>query len=159
MDSSLNENSVIIYSPSCCFKAVWISVFCGTQKKIFWEMRYFAHTVRLRSFWTCQSIIKLYHLCLILTKFSQSNLEKSKHPDINVHWHRLWSTCEVNSGKYINISQFNTFVHKKLFFSGCLTGNLWKIVLILWSQFHNKGMISRFDFALFSFVPPRHKLL
>ncbi len=62
-----------------------------------------------------------------------------------MHWHRLWSTCEVNSGKYINISQFYTFVYKMEFFSGCLSGNLWKIGLILWLQFHNKGMTSHFE--------------
>jgi len=36
--SLLNENSVIIYSASCCFKPVWIPFFCWTQKKIFWRM-------------------------------------------------------------------------------------------------------------------------
>ncbi len=30
-----NENYVVIYSPSCCSKLVWISFFCWTQNKIF----------------------------------------------------------------------------------------------------------------------------
>ncbi len=39
MDSSpKNENSVIIYSPSCSSKPVWISLFCWTQRKILWRM-------------------------------------------------------------------------------------------------------------------------
>jgi len=39
MDSSLsNENFVIIYSPSSCFKPEWVSVFSITQKKILWRM-------------------------------------------------------------------------------------------------------------------------
>ena len=38
VSSLLNENSVIIYSPSSCFKPVCISFFCWTQKKIFWRM-------------------------------------------------------------------------------------------------------------------------
>jgi len=28
----------ISYSPSSCFKPVWVSFFCWTQKKIFWRM-------------------------------------------------------------------------------------------------------------------------
>ncbi len=35
---SKNVNSAIIYSPSSCSKPVWISLFCWTQKKIFWRM-------------------------------------------------------------------------------------------------------------------------
>ncbi len=27
-----------IYSPSCCLRSVWLTLFCGTQKKIFWRM-------------------------------------------------------------------------------------------------------------------------
>jgi len=39
MNNSLkNENSFIIYSPSTGFKPVWISIFCWTQRKIFWRM-------------------------------------------------------------------------------------------------------------------------
>ncbi len=39
MDSSpKNENSVIIYSPSSSSKPVWMSLFCWTQRKIFWRM-------------------------------------------------------------------------------------------------------------------------
>ncbi len=34
-----NENSVIIYSPSNSSKPVWMSLFCWTQRKIFWRMR------------------------------------------------------------------------------------------------------------------------
>ncbi len=33
-----NENSVIIYSPSSSSKPVWMSLFCWTQRKIFWRM-------------------------------------------------------------------------------------------------------------------------
>jgi len=29
---------IIIYSPSCCSKPVWVSFLCWTQKKIFWRM-------------------------------------------------------------------------------------------------------------------------
>ncbi len=36
--SPQNENPVIIYSPSSIFKTVWISLFCWTQRKIFWWM-------------------------------------------------------------------------------------------------------------------------
>jgi len=34
-----NEKSLIIYSPSTssCFRPVWVSFFCWTQKKIFWR--------------------------------------------------------------------------------------------------------------------------
>ncbi len=32
-----NENSVIIYSPSSSSKLLWISLFCRTQRKIFWR--------------------------------------------------------------------------------------------------------------------------
>jgi len=31
------QNSVIIYSLSSCFKPVWVSFFCWTQRKIFWR--------------------------------------------------------------------------------------------------------------------------
>ncbi len=31
-------NFVIIYSPSCCSKPVWVSFFCWTQNMIFWRM-------------------------------------------------------------------------------------------------------------------------
>ncbi len=38
IDSSpKNENSVIIYSPSSSSKPVWMSLFCRTQRKIFWR--------------------------------------------------------------------------------------------------------------------------
>ncbi len=38
MDSSpKNENAVIIYSSSSSSKPVWISLFCQTQRKIFWR--------------------------------------------------------------------------------------------------------------------------
>ncbi len=33
-----NGNSVIIYSPSCCSKPLWLTFFCRTQRKIFWWM-------------------------------------------------------------------------------------------------------------------------
>jgi len=36
--SPKNENVVIIYSPSCCSKLVWLSFFGWTKKKIFWRM-------------------------------------------------------------------------------------------------------------------------
>ncbi len=36
--SPKNENSVIIYSSSSCSKPVWMSLFCRTQRKIFWRM-------------------------------------------------------------------------------------------------------------------------
>ncbi len=36
--SPKNLNSVIIYSTSSCFKAVWIFFFCWTWNKIFWRM-------------------------------------------------------------------------------------------------------------------------
>ncbi len=36
--SPKNENSVIIYSPSSRSKPVWMSLFCWTQRKIFWRM-------------------------------------------------------------------------------------------------------------------------
>ncbi len=36
-NSPKNENSVIIYSPSSSSKPVWISLFCWTQRKIFWR--------------------------------------------------------------------------------------------------------------------------
>ncbi len=35
--SPKNENSVIIYSPSSSSKPVWMSLFCWTQRKIFWR--------------------------------------------------------------------------------------------------------------------------
>ncbi len=35
---SKNKNCVIIYSPSSSSKPVWMSLFCGTQRKIFWRM-------------------------------------------------------------------------------------------------------------------------
>ncbi len=35
--SPKNENSVIIYSPSSSSKPVWMSLFCRTQRKIFWR--------------------------------------------------------------------------------------------------------------------------
>ncbi len=36
--SPKNLNSVIIYSTSSCFKAVWVFFFCWTWNKIFWRM-------------------------------------------------------------------------------------------------------------------------
>ncbi len=36
--SRKNENFVIISSPSCCSKPVWVSFFSWAQKKIFWRM-------------------------------------------------------------------------------------------------------------------------
>ncbi len=36
--SPKNENSVIIYSPSSSSKPAWMSLFCWTQRKIFWRM-------------------------------------------------------------------------------------------------------------------------
>jgi len=38
ISSLQNENSVIFYSPSSCFKPLWICFFCWTQRKIFWRM-------------------------------------------------------------------------------------------------------------------------
>ncbi len=35
--SPKNKNSVIIFSPSSSSKPVWISLFCRTQRKIFWR--------------------------------------------------------------------------------------------------------------------------
>jgi len=29
---------IIYYWPSCCSKPVWVSVFCWTQKNIFWRI-------------------------------------------------------------------------------------------------------------------------
>ncbi len=38
VSSPKNENSVIIYSPSSSSKPVCMSLFCWTQRKIFWRM-------------------------------------------------------------------------------------------------------------------------
>ncbi len=39
-------NSFIIYSPSCHSKPVRLTFFCGTQKKVFWEMFFFFCSVK-----------------------------------------------------------------------------------------------------------------
>ncbi len=43
--SPKNVNSVIIYSPSCCSKPVWIPFFCGIQKVPQWFIVHLVHTV------------------------------------------------------------------------------------------------------------------
>jgi len=37
LPNDLSHNSVIIYSPSSCFKPVWISFFCWTHKGRYFE--------------------------------------------------------------------------------------------------------------------------
>lgn len=37
-NSSLKNDIVIIYLTSCCFKLIWFSFICGTQKKKLWTM-------------------------------------------------------------------------------------------------------------------------
>ncbi len=71
-----NGNSVIIYSPSCCSKPLWLTFFCRTQRKIFWWMLVIEHfrsidqtkknlQASLRIFFACMGAP---HVHLILRK-------------------------------------------------------------------------------------------
>ncbi len=65
-DSSLkNRNVVIIYSSSCYSKPVWVSLFCWTQKKIFWRMLLIAIDLYIILYYII--LFYLYYLYIIFS--------------------------------------------------------------------------------------------
>ncbi len=66
--SPKNENSVIIYSPSSSSKPVWISLFCWTQRKIFWRMW------ETEQFWSTIDFHSIYFFLLWKSMVPQNSL-------------------------------------------------------------------------------------
>ncbi len=81
MDSSpKNKNSVIIYSPSSSSKPVWISLFCRTQRKIFWR-KFVTRTWR-----TPMSFVKQQALFHKHVMNERTELALSAHREIWMDW-------------------------------------------------------------------------
>jgi len=75
--------NVIIYSPSICFKPVWISFFCWTQKKISWRTSVTKQLMDPNVFLHCKIIFSWF---LITTMFLLSNQLNLYSSDNIIFW-------------------------------------------------------------------------
>lgn len=96
----LKKMKILSYLPSCCFKPIWLTLFCGTQKENFWRIS-----------WWVFSISK-WELGLSSFKMAKKHHKHHIFNELVDSVHKIG----LNNHRWIRLIWFSLYIYIQLFF-------------------------------------------